>query len=156
MEKRYNFSRFEEKKVEKIEEPRVEPGVARINRGSLRISLSNVMLYFIICITLVTILISYMHLTEVSAEVNQYEIELKNLQNEKSTWQNKLEKMTSLKVVEDFAKNQLGMVQVQQTQLEYMTHNNQDKVEIIREQSVLTSLYTAISKTFNTVLEYIR
>ncbi|MGI6031040.1 MAG: septum formation initiator family protein [Eubacteriales bacterium] len=156
MAKKYNFSRFENKTPVRMETEVPSGGAVRLGRSGFRISLSNVVLYFLICITLVTILISYMHLTEVSAEAKQYTTELQDLQNTGSTLESRLEQMTSLKVVEDFAKNQLGMVQVQQQQLEYMNHDNQDKVEIIRNQNVLTSLYMAISKTFNTVLEYIR
>jgi cell division protein FtsB len=126
-------------------------------KTKFRLKLVNVVVYIAICATLVAILTSYMKLTELTADVTSQQKELTQLQNEGEGWQAKLDQMTSLKNVEEYARNTLGMTTMQQHQIEYLEPNGDTKVEITQPESgnILTSLSVAISKTFNAVMEYI-
>ncbi len=132
--------------------------VANQKQKSVTWGRGNGILFAVLCLVLVGLLFNNVYLTEASAEVSSLRNELKKEQNETITLQAKLEQLTSLKVVEDYAKDKLGMTPAMQHQFEYVNSNNQSRVAILKAEnaSVLGNLYMALSKTFNIALEYIR
>lgn len=156
--KKYDFSRFETKKktIQKGAAPRLTAGGRGAAAGRFRVRFSNIFLYFVICITLVTILISYVKLTEVTSDMTNLQTELSRVENEGKVLEGQLESKTKLDEVEDIAKNQLGMVKVQSHQLEYSTQSSEGKAEVFkRKGGIVSNVYDAVSKTFNAVLSYI-
>lgn len=156
--KKYDFSRFETKKrmVHGSSAPRLGSGHSASAASRFRVRFSNIFLYFVICITLVTILVSYVRLTEVTSHITTLQAELSRVENEGKVLQTQLESKTKLDEVEEIAKNQLGMVKVQTHQLEYSTQSSEGKAEVFkRKGGIVSNIYDAVSKTFNAVLSYI-
>lgn len=157
-QKKYDFSRFETKKrtVHGTSAPRLTSGQGGNAAARFRVRFSNIFLYFVICLTLVTILISYVKLTEVTSTITTLQSELSRVENEGRVLQTQLESKTKLDEVEEIAKNQLGMVKVQSHQLEYSTQSSEGKAEVFkRKGGIVSNVYDAVSKTFNAVLSYI-
>lgn len=100
---------------------------AETKRANLRaikaISVAGVLLCFI-----GVIIFSRVQLDEVSRNINKKQSELSVLQSNNTSLEMQLNSMVSLDKVEDYAKNQLGMVKQEGYQVEYVNLSGSDKV----------------------------
>lgn len=77
------------------------------------------------------IIFNMVQLTERRREVNNMESALAQLEVQKKDVQNKLDKKNDLHYIEDYAVNALGMVKVDQLTSQYVSIENEDKIEVV-------------------------
>ena len=107
---------------------------------------------FLAIITFISVMLIVVHsqveLTELTEQIN---ISSKKLQESESRYtqlQMSVESRTSLKAVEDYSKNHLGMKRIEPTQVEYISLSDSDKAEI-KDTNQNKSIFNMISKIFS-------
>lgn len=77
---------------------------------------------------------------------------VKTLEQENSSMVTRIEQKSSQKAVEDYAENILGMQKLDSAQIEYVTLESGNKVEISEGNS---NIFTKIKNSFNSFVEYL-
>ena len=78
---------------------------------------------------------------------------LAEAQDENSLLQSRLDSKINISYIEEYAANELGMSKVTNSQINYLSVNTEDLIEISPEES--GNIFTAISDWFGDLLEYI-
>lgn len=86
---------------------------------------------------------------EITAQTKAVEL----LRSENVRMQTEIEEKTSLRNVENFAENQLGLQKLDKSQMEYVELQTENVV-VIPEND--TNIFVRISDKFNSILEYLR
>ncbi len=102
-----------------------------------------------------TILYSQMMLTRLTTEVSKKESQLADLNSEYVALKAQQDSALSLGYIENYAQNQLGMVKMDNSQIEYVEINNPDRIEVTKDQTGLSGALAAVAKSFNAILEYL-
>lgn len=121
---------------------------------------TSVVLVSVIC----TILFMFMMLT--MAQINEFTQDISALQNQLSTLQKQEEELklnvelkNDLRVIEDAAVNELGMVKADEVSKQYVVIGNEDKIEVVEpettENSLVNTVMSAIGENFKALMEYI-
>ncbi len=92
-------------------------------------------------------------LSRITNEQSELVATLAQLQDNNRSLESELEAKTSLVKVEDYAENELGLVILDKTQIEYVEIENEDVIEVIEKED--DGLFASIKKWFDEVLEYI-
>ncbi|MGN1107501.1 MAG: hypothetical protein ACI4RH_12695 [Huintestinicola sp.] len=111
----------------------------------LLIILAGAMLSF--CIT------SKANIAAVHAAIVNEEATVRALEQENVSMITRLEQKSSQKVVEDYAENVLGMQKLDNAQVEYISLESGNKVEIPQQD---TSILRKIKNAFDSFVEYLR
>lgn len=86
------------------------------------------------CVAVVLVFFAVMYsravYTELSSEVTEAASTLAELKSEETRLNLGIEGMVSMRRVEEYAQNELGLVKAENYQMTYMTLSNEDKVEI--------------------------
>ena len=139
--------------------PRVERknNVVRIPKNKLeenrrvKIKPFNAISTFLAVCTLISVMLVVVHsqveLTELTEQINVSTKQVQELESEYTQLQMKVEASTSLKAVEEYSKNELGMKRIEPTQVEYITLSDGDKAEI-KDESQSKSIFDMISRVF--------
>ena len=149
----YDLSMFDER-VDR----RPVAKAAKPKAGYNPVNLTRVVAFVIIIATLAAILLSYAQLNEISNEVTRVRAQLTELKEEEKRMTVLLDEKTSLKKVDEYARNVLGMTDVASSQLEYISINNEDKVAVFKTAPAinLAAITDSVVKSFNAVMEYLR
>lgn len=99
---------------------------------------------------------SYMLVTEKTSEVAAKKSELSELEAIHTALLTKQEYNLSGDAIEEYATTQLGMVKLDNSQVEYVEMSNPDKVEVSGAGAGLTGAWDSLVKSFSAVLEYLR
>lgn len=102
------------------------------------------------------ILFNYMKVTELTNQNAQLRAELEALESDGKALDAKREQVFNLSYVEERARNALGMVKADKSQVEYLDLSQQDVVEIPGNQSSAPAFVGGFLKSFNAVLEYLK
>lgn len=78
---------------------------------------------------------------------------LAEAQDENSLLQSRLDSKINISYIEEYAANELGMSKVTNSQINYLSVNTEDLIEVSPEES--GNIFTAISDWFGDLLEYI-
>lgn len=78
---------------------------------------------------------------------------LAEAQDENSLLQSRLDSKINISYIEEYAANELGMSKVTNSQINYLSVNSEDLIEVSPEES--GNIFTAISDWFGDLLEYI-
>lgn len=78
---------------------------------------------------------------------------LAEAQDENSLLQSRLDSKINISYIEEYAANELGMSKVTNSQINYLSVNTEDLIEVSPEES--GNVFTAISDWFGDLLEYI-
>ena len=89
----------------------------------------------------------------VHAAIVEQEAVVQSLQQENVSMATRLEQKSSQKVVEDYAENVLGMQKLDNAQVEYVSLESGNKVEISEESD---NIFTKIKNCFNSFVEYLK
>lgn len=106
------------------------------------------------------IVASYMRLAAVNLENARLRQQITELKSDENALNAKKEQLYNLAYVEDYARNVLGMVKLDKSQVHYVEMDSGDRM-VLAEASVSgggeqgTSLLDRLAKTFSTVLEYL-
>ena len=108
---------------------------------------TSVVFVSVIC----TVLFMFMMLT--MAQINEFTQDISALQNQLSELKN------DLRVIEDAAVNELGMVKADEVLKQYVVIGNEDKIEVVEpettENSLVNTVMSAIGENFRQLVEYI-
>ena len=106
------------------------------------------------------IVASYMRLAAVNLENARLRQQITELKSDENALNAKKEQLYNLAYVEDYARNVLGMVKLDKSQVHYVEMDSGDRM-VLAEGSVSgggeqgASLLDRLAKTFSTVLEYL-
>ena len=106
------------------------------------------------------IVASYMRLAAVNLENARLRQQITELKSDENALNAKKEQLYNLAYVEDYARNVLGMVKMDKSQVHYVEMDSGDRM-VLAEGSVSgggeqgASLLDRLAKTFSTVLEYL-
>ena len=106
------------------------------------------------------IVASYMRLAAVHLENARLRQQITELKSDENALNAKKEQLYNLAYVEDYARNVLGMVKLDKSQVHYVEMDSGDRM-VLAEASVSgggeqgASLLDRLAKTFSTVLEYL-
>ena len=150
----YDLNRYQPKRVEQTPQLQVieNPGVQKKARRLFAVK--AVCLILSVAAILGYLLYSKAVLTELGAQINSYNSELQLLESEHSRLQAQLDTQTSLRNVEEYAKQNLNLIQPDQSQIVYMDMGQQDTAQVSQQAQEL-SFFEQIGMTLSPVLEYL-
>jgi len=109
------------------------------------------------CILAFAIMFAFIYgkveLSRITNEQSELIAQLAQLEENNRSLESELEAKTSLVKVEDYAENQLGLVKLDKSQIEYVEIENDNVIEVIEKKD--DSLWTSVKNWFDGVLEYI-
>ena len=151
------YKQYEERfpvKQEQRRDLRVAPAPRRRRRAGVRPSL--VACIAILAVTSVYILFCQMQLTQVTAEVSKQSDTLDELAAENVALSTKQANSVDMEAVEEYAVNQLGMVKMDNSQIEYVELTNPDSVTVADSGVSLDTVFAGLAHSFSAIVEYIR
>ena len=104
---------------------------------------------------LLVIVFNYMKVTELTRQNADLKAQLEELESDGNALDAKKEQIFNLTYVEDRAKNALGMMKSDKSQLEYVDLSEGDSVEIPEEETQYPAFLRGLIKSFNAVVEYL-
>jgi len=121
---------------------------------------TSVVFVSVIC----TVLFMFMMLTmaqinEFTQDISALKSELSELQKQEEDLRKDVEFKNDLRVVENIAVNELGMVKADQVDKQYVVIGNKDKIEVVEpettEDSLVNTVMSSIAQNFRELVEYI-
>ena len=143
----YDFARFEQHRQPVIEivEPRVQP-----EKKFTLAPLKAVILIGTIVTVCALMIFNQMKLNEVSNQISDINIKLTALTGENIRLQNHIDSSVSVKEIDKFATEQLGLIKPQTAQIEYLSLATNDRVEILDAD---TSVFENIQQAFSNFMQ---
>ena len=92
-------------------------------------------------------------LSRITNEQSELMAQLAQLEENNLSLESELEAKTSLVKVEDYAENQLGLIKLDKSQIEYVEIENDNVIEVIEKKD--DSVWSSIKNWFDGILEYI-
>lgn len=89
---------------------------------------------------------------DMARQVNAQKAALLDAQEENAVLQNKLDRKVNIGYIEQYAQNELGMQKITNSQINYLSVNTENLIEITPEDS--GNLFTAAAERFKELLEY--
>jgi len=100
---------------------------------------------------------SFVQINEETIRIESLERELKAAVAEEKELTLRLEEKNNLRKIEEYAKTQLGMVQIDQLAKKYITITSQDKIEVLSEdEKIEEGDESGISEKIKGLFEYFR
>ncbi len=90
---------------------------------------------------------------DIARMVDDQKTLLAEAQDENSLLQSRLDSKANISYIEEYATNELGMSKVSNSQINYLSVNTEDLIEVSPEEG--GSVFTAIADWFGDLLEYI-
>ena len=121
---------------------------------------TSVVFVSVIC----TVLFMFMMLTmaqinEFTQDISALEGRLSELQKQEEELRLDVELKNDLRVIEDAAVNELGMVKADEVKKQYVVIGNEDKIEVVEpettEDSLVGTVMSSIGENFRELMEYI-
>ena len=149
----YDFARFEpERKQSVAVEKKTEIKV--VKKTARRASPAKIIVMLAAVLAIASMMIyNQVVLTELNDQTTTLNTELEKLQSEKIQKSTELESQMSLKNIEEYAVNNLGLVKMDQSQVEYVDLESGNKVEVKQQQD--DSFWGSIKQVFQNLLEYL-
>ena len=138
---------------EQARQLRVAPTPRRRKRAGIRPSVMGCVM--VLAVTAVYILFCQMQLTELSAAVGEQNDRLNELSAENVSLTTKQMNSMNMDEVEEYAVNNLGMVKMDNSQIEYVELTNPDTVTVADNGMSLGSLFAGLARSFSAIVEYI-
>lgn len=110
----------------------------------------------ILAVTAVYILFCQMQLTQLTTEVSRKNDALSELTSENVSLTTKKMNSMDMEEVENYAVNRLGMVKMDNSQIEYVELTNPDTVTVANSGISLDALFAGLARSFSAIVEYIR
>ena len=111
---------------------------------------------FLVAITAAFILFCQMQLTQLTAEASEQSDLLSELQSENVSLTTKQMNSMNMDEVEQYATDTLGMIKLDNSQIEYVELTNPDLVTVADDSMTLRGLWSALAARFSALVEYIR
>lgn len=118
----------------------VEPKVHTvIDTTKKAFPVTTILLAVICTILMLFMIINYVKINEYTIVVSKLKNEISELADEKKTLSAELDKKNDLELIEDIAKNELGMVKLEEIDKRYVAIDAEDSVEVIKNDSSLSA-----------------
>ena len=142
-------------------EPRRQSQVKlKTEAAAARISPAKTVLYVlgfaIAAALLVMVLLEYVQLTAISDETGSLRSELAELQTERSRLLIDYESTFNLTEIEEYARNELGMVSVSGSQRHYLDTDLEDKAVVLKDPETEEGFLGSAKQFLHSILEYFR
>lgn len=148
----YDLSQYEEYAERANARKNIQSAKARKPVSSVSVP-AAVLLIAAMGILLSMCITSKADIAAVHAAIVEQEAVVQSLQQENVSMATRLEQKSSQKVVEDYAENVLGMQKLDNAQVEYVSLESGNKVEISEESD---NVFTKIKNGFNSFVEYLK
>ncbi len=112
--------------------------------------------YAVSAVMLVLVLFSYIKLNDISNEANVLNEQLNGLLEEETKLQIRHESVFNLYEVEEYAKNTLGMVKADGSQIQYVNSSASDKAVILSNDGGEMNILDRILKIISNAVEYLK
>lgn len=116
-------------------------------------SIKFVVLCTLVCTLLCVMIYEKVQISGLCAEQTQLQSELTELQEGNTSLESELAQKTSMTKVEEYARNELGLIKLEKSQIEYVEVNNEAVANVIEQKD--RSVFVRIKNWFVSVLEYI-
>ena len=116
-------------------------------------SIRFVILCTIVCTLLCVMIYEKVQISGLCAEQTQLQNQLNELQDGNTSLESELAQKTSMTKVEEYARNELGLIKLEKSQIEYVEVNNEAVANVIEQKD--QSVFVRIKNWFVSVLEYI-
>lgn len=141
----YDYSIFEDKPAAK---PEIKT-VAKVRKKSRTLSIPRtVFCLFVAIISLSMLLYGRVAQAELDNQQNTVNAQIKKLQDEQTHLEIQLEEKMSLQNIEDIATNQLGLVKLTPSKIEYIDFESESKAVVIKKQTAFDSVKSWFSNIF--------
>ena len=148
------YQRYEERfPVPHKRELSAAPAPRRRKKARLRPSLFACVA--VLAITAAYILFCQMQLTELTTQVSQQNDKLDELTAENVSLSTRRMSSVDLNAVEEYATGTLGMVKMDNSQIEYISLTNPDTVTVAESGVSLDALFSGLARSFSAIVEYI-
>ncbi|HHV51792.1 MAG TPA: hypothetical protein GXX54_08900 [Clostridiales bacterium] len=119
-------------------------------------TLATICVAALVLVVVGMLIVSRVKMVELDDQINDLQKRITILQSEKIRLSDELSSKTSIKSVEEYAHNVLGMQKIESSQIQYIESENSDKAEVAEDKnsSFLKALGSAIEKFF-TQLAYL-
>ena len=152
------YKQYEERMApvqqERTRDLRAVPTPRRRKKAAVRLNVF--VCVSVIAIAAVYILFCQMQLTQLTAQVSTQTEALDELAAENVSLSSKQMNSTDMTQVEEYAVNHLGMVKMDNSQIEYVELTNPDTVTVAQSGVSLDALFSGLARSFSAALEYIR
>lgn len=148
------YQQYEERfPVQQKRELRAAPTPRRRKKARVRPGL-------LACIAILTVTAAYilfcqMQLTELTTQVSRKNDTLNELTAENVSLTTRQMSSVNLDEVEEYAVNTLGMVKMDNSQIEYVSLTNPDTVTVADSGVSLDTLFSGLARSFSAIVEYI-
>lgn len=146
--------------AKKVVAAEIEPQIKTV-RAKVKMPFPvSVVIVSVICTFLLLFMMFTMaQINEFTREISSLQTNLSKLTKEEEELKLQVELKNNLRVIEDTAVNELGMVKSEDVTKKYVVMENDDKVEVVvpetTENSIVNSVMSAIGENFRDMLEYI-
>ncbi|MCC8043524.1 MAG: hypothetical protein LIO69_08495 [Oscillospiraceae bacterium] len=147
----YDLSRYEQKEERKKAPSRIK---ARASAASAAADAFKAFQMIVVISVMAFLMISAKaDIAQIHSDITAAKSDVQSLQNENSSMLASLETKSSMKTVEDYAENVLGMQKLEKSQIEYVSLENGNIAEIPETSG---DIFTKIKQTFEDFVEYLR
>lgn len=139
----YDLSRFEPREERSTPRLRVVKNKAAVKPNSM---FSTLCLVLVLVVLIVFTIYNQVVLTELGAQISAQNEELKALESEAVQLKSQLDASNSLSTLEEFARTQLGMGKLEQSQVVYINLQEDNRIHIAakaEESSSVDKIYEA-------------
>ncbi|MFI3227276.1 MAG: hypothetical protein R3Y09_07690 [Clostridia bacterium] len=143
-----------EEKTEYKTQVKLETKMSKKARVRL-LKLCNIALVLTIATCAFSLLYSYTKVTVLTKEISTLSSQLEVLQSQEISLNAQIDQMFNLETVEEYAINTLGMIKLDQNQIEQVHIQNTDVIESYDDVSTSQIILNQVKNIFTSVWEYI-
>lgn len=147
----YDFSRYEQREERVRQAPKIK-GKAAASASAASDAFKAFQMIVVISVAAFMMISAKADIAQIHQEITELKADVQILENENSSMQASLETKSSMKAVEDYAENILGMQKLDKSQIEYVSLENGNVAEIPESES---DIFTKIKQTFEDFAEYL-
>jgi cell division protein FtsL len=120
------------------------------------ISPKHVAVFLVVSALALLIVYNYMTLTQLTETASQKATELNDLNSEYTYLKSQQENMLSLSYVEEYAEDNLNMIKMDASQVEYIELSNPDQIEVSGTSSEIREKASGFTEAINKLLDFIK
>ncbi len=122
-------------------------------RSKRFVSIKYIIVSAIVCVLLCVMLYEKAKISGLSNEQTQLQSQLTELRDGNTSLESELAQKTSMTNVEEYARNELGLIKLEKSQIEYVEVNNEAVATVIEQKD--RSIFVKIKNWFVSMWEYI-
>ena len=145
----YDYEAFEENAVDADRGIEHKKNTAEKGFFSIKFMIPCIIVGLLLC----AMIYGKVQISGLCAEQTRLQNELTELEDNNTSLESELAQKTSMTKVEEYARNELGLVKLDKSQIEYVEVNNEAVANVIEQKD--RSIFVRIKNWFVSVLEYI-